>query len=81
MKDVLRIPLMLGPALAIVVLLFGGGLLVGLGQSLGYFPAIGLRDFTFDHYASILTDSNFLRSLWLTFRIAAVTTERNHGKG
>ncbi len=74
MKDVLRIPLMLGPALAIVVLLFGGGLLVGLGQSLGYFPAIGLRDFTFDHYASVLTDSNFLRSLWLTFRIAAVTT-------
>lgn len=74
MKDILRLPFMLGPALGIVVLLFGGGLVVGLGQSLGYFPAIGLRDFTFEHYASVLTDSNFLRSLWLTFRIATVTT-------
>jgi len=73
-KDILRLPFMLGPALGIVVLLFGGGLVVGLGQSLGYFPAIGLRDFTFEHYASVLTDSNFLRSLWLTFRIATVTT-------
>ena len=66
--------MMLAPALLVVVLLFGGGLLVGAGQSLGYFPAIGLRDFTFDHYVDVLTDSNFLQSLWLTFRIAAVTT-------
>jgi putative spermidine/putrescine transport system permease protein len=73
-KDRLKVPLMLAPAVGLVVLLFGGGLLVGLAQSLGYFPAIGLRDFTFDHYISVLTDSNFLRSLWLTFRIALVAT-------
>lgn len=73
-KEGLKIPLMLGPAVLIIVLLFGGGLLVGFGQSLGYFPAIGLTDFTFDHYRSVLTDSNFLRSLWLTFRIAFVAT-------
>jgi putative spermidine/putrescine transport system permease protein len=73
-KEGLKIPLMLAPALGIVTLLFGGGLLVGLGQSLGYFPAIGLTEFTFDHYVSVLTDSNFLSSLWLTFRIALVTT-------
>ncbi len=74
MKDGLKVPLMLAPAVGLVVMLFGGGLLVGLAQSLGYFPAIGLRDFTFDHYISVLTDTNFLRSLWLTFRIALVAT-------
>ncbi|MCP3972939.1 MAG: ABC transporter permease subunit [bacterium] len=73
-KERLKIPLMLGPAVAVIVLLFGGGLLVGLGQSLGYFPAIGLTEFSFDAYRSVLTDPNFLRSLWLTFRIALVAT-------
>ena len=73
-RERLRIPLMLFPALGLVVLLFGGGILVGLGQSLGYFPAIGLTDFTFEHYATVLTNTAFLQSLWLTFRIALVTT-------
>lgn len=73
-KDALKLPLMLTPAVGLIVLLFGGGLLVGLGQSLGYFPAIGLRDFSFEYYAAVLTDSNFLRSLWLTFRIALIAT-------
>jgi len=73
-KEGLKIPLMLGPAVGLIVLLFGGGLLVGLGQSLGYFPAIGLTEFTFEYYISVLTDSNFLRSLWLTFRIALTAT-------
>lgn len=73
-RETLKIPLMLAPAVGLIVLLFGGGLLVGFGQSLGYFPAIGLREFTFDHYISVLTDSNFLRSLWLTFRIAFIAT-------
>lgn len=70
----LKTPLMLAPALLIVVLLFGGGILVGLGESLGYFPAIGLRTFTFEYYVSVLSDPNFAISLWLTFRIAAITT-------
>jgi putative spermidine/putrescine transport system permease protein len=65
---------MLAPAVASILLLFGGGLLVGLGQSLGYFPAIGLSDWTLDHYANVLTDPAFLRSMWLTFRIAFTVT-------
>ena len=70
----LRIPLMLSGALGVVVLLFGGGLLVGLSQSLGYFPVIGLDDWTLEHYAGVLTDSTFLDSLWLTFRLAFIST-------
>ena len=69
-----RIPLMLLPALLVVVVLFGGGMLVGVGQSFGYFPTIGLRDWTFDNYVNVITDPMFLRSLWLTFRIALVST-------
>jgi putative spermidine/putrescine transport system permease protein len=70
----LRVPLMLGPSMALLIILFGGGLLVGLGQSFGYFPFIGLTDFTFDYYIDVLTDRNFFDSLWLTFRIAFVST-------
>ena len=70
----LRVPLMLFPALATLVLLFAGGMIVGLGQSLGYMPVIGLNDFTLQHYIDVLTDRNFLQSLWLTFRIAFITT-------
>jgi len=70
----IRVPMMLLPSIAIIVILFGGGLLVGLGQSLGYFPIIGLKHFTFDYYIDVLTDRNFFESLWLTFRIAFVST-------
>lgn len=69
-----KIPFMLSVALSVIVLLFGGGMLVGLGQSLGYFPVIGLEDWTLAHYASVLADPGFLASLWLTFRIAFVST-------
>ena len=70
----LRVPLMLLPAFAVLFLLFGGGLAVGVGQSFGYFPIIGLTDFTFEHYVDALTDRNFVQSLWLTFRIAFWST-------
>ena len=70
----LRVPLMLFPSLAIITILFGGGILVGLGQSFGYFPYIGLNDFSLDYYKDILTDGGFFQSLWLTFRIAFLST-------
>ena len=70
----LRVPLMLLPALAILAVLLGGGLLVGLGQSFGYFPIGGLTEFTVDYYIEVLTDSNFFESLWLTFRLALLST-------
>ncbi len=70
----LRVPFMLLPSMALLVILFGGGLIFGLGQSFGYFPIIGLTDFTFDYYKDVLTDRNFFESLWLTFRIAFLST-------
>lgn len=70
----LRIPLMLSASVLVVVVLFGGGMLVGIGQSFGYFPAIGLEEWTLEHYANVLSDPTFLRSLWVTFRIAFIVT-------
>jgi putative spermidine/putrescine transport system permease protein len=70
----LRVPLMLFPAIAIIVVLFGGGMISGVGQSVGYFPVIGLNEFTLDYYAEVLTDDGFLQSLWLTFRLAFLST-------
>ncbi|MBV7333164.1 ABC transporter permease subunit [Chloroflexi bacterium TSY] len=70
----LRVPLMLLLAFAVLILLFGGGMVVGVGQSFGYFPVIGLTDFTIQHYVDALTDRNFVQSLWLTFRIAFWST-------
>jgi putative spermidine/putrescine transport system permease protein len=74
LMEALRVPLMLFPALALLLILFGGGMLVGLGQSFGYFPLIGLTDFTLIYYRDILSDPNFFQSLWLTFWIAFMST-------
>ena len=63
LRERLKIPLMLTPALAVILLLFLGGLVAGLMQSLGYFPAAGLTEFTFRHYVDAVTDRNFLVSL------------------
>lgn len=68
--ETIRVYLYLLPALSVILLLFGGGLLIGVVQSLGYFPVIGLTDFTLAHYVAVLGDPNFLLSLWQTFRIA-----------
>jgi putative spermidine/putrescine transport system permease protein len=65
-----RAYLLLLPALLVIGLLFGGGLILGGAQSLGYFPVIGLTTLTPRYYLAVLTDRNFLLALWLTFRIA-----------
>jgi len=66
--------LMLTPALFVVIVLFSGGLVVGGAQSLGYMPVIGLNEVTLRYYWEVLSDPNFLLSLWVTFRIAALNT-------
>lgn len=74
LMEKLRVPMMLFPAIAIIVVLFGGGMISGVGQSVGYFPVIGLNDFTLDYYRDVLTDDGFITSLWLTFRLAFLST-------
>ncbi len=65
---------MLAPALAVVVLLFGGGLALGLLQGLGHMPAAGLTTLTEAHFRRVLADPDFGTSLGLTLFIASVST-------
>ena len=66
--------LLLGPALVLVLLLFGGGLALGFLQSLGYLPAAGMQAIGFQHFENILTDPDFFKSLGLTIYISVVST-------
>ena len=70
----LSISVLLTPAVAVIVLLFLGGLASGFLRSLNYFPLIGLDEFNFDAYVAIFTDNGFLQSLLLTFHIAFTST-------
>ena len=54
---------MLAPLLLVMGGIFFLGLILGLVESFGWFPAIGLRTFTFDFYKNILHDPNVLSSL------------------
>ncbi len=70
----LRIAALLAPAVALIVLLFLGGLVSGLLRSFNYFPLIGLNSPNLDAYTSILSDREFLLSFWLTLYISLVST-------
>ncbi|MCA9999514.1 MAG: sugar ABC transporter permease, partial [Anaerolineales bacterium] len=70
----MRSYLMLTPALAVVVLLFGGGLVLAVVQSVGFLPVVGEPGFTLAAYRAIFTDPAFYRSLLLTTWIALAST-------
>jgi putative spermidine/putrescine transport system permease protein len=71
-----RLPhfLLLAPALLVGVGLFGGGLFMGLLQSLGRLPAAGLTHLTLAHFGALFGAPDFLISLRLTFYVAATAT-------
>jgi putative spermidine/putrescine transport system permease protein len=60
--------------MAVLVLLFCGGLLMGLMQSFSFMPLIGLNDFNLDAYRSLFSDHEFLLSLGLTLWISVSST-------
>ena len=70
MSDRLKIGLLLFPALSIIIVLFFGGLLVGLMRSFNYMPVIGLTQPDLSAYVSVFTDKEFYLSFLLTFHIA-----------
>jgi putative spermidine/putrescine transport system permease protein len=65
---------LLAPALAVVVVLFGGGLVLGLVQSFGYLPAAGMTAVTLAHFRNVVFDPDFLTSLGLTFYVSLTAT-------
>ena len=70
----LKIALLLSPALAVIGVLFAGGLAAAVAQSLGYMPAVGETELSLDAYREVLTGEEFLSSLGLTFYVAGSST-------
>jgi putative spermidine/putrescine transport system permease protein len=66
--------LLLSPALAVIIVLFIGGVLFGLSQSLNYLPFIGQTDINLDAYVAMLTDPAFIPSLRLSLWVAFAST-------
>jgi len=66
--------LLLGPALAVVIVLFAGGLVLGLLQAGGYVPGRDFSSLTVEHVRRVLLDPELLRSFGLTFYISATST-------
>ena len=66
--------LLVTPALLVVVGLFGGGLVLGLIQSLAPLPTAGADVLTVEHFANVLSDPDFLHSLMLTLYVSATST-------
>ena len=62
--------LMLLPALAVVIVLFGGGLLLGILQALGYLPGAGLTRLSGAHFARVLSDPDFFLSFGITIYVS-----------
>jgi putative spermidine/putrescine transport system permease protein len=54
--------------------LFGGGLFMGLLQSLGHLPAAGLVHLTLAHFGALFSAPDFFTSLRLTLYVAATAT-------
>lgn len=74
MSDRLRIVLLLAPAMTLILVLFCGGLAVGVMRSFNYMPVIGLTQPNLDAYRAVLSDPAVLRSFLLTFHIAFTST-------
>ncbi len=66
--------LLLTPALVILVGLFLGGVILGLLQSFGFFPLIGLKSFTLKYYLEVFSSAEFLDALAYSFYISLVSS-------
>jgi putative spermidine/putrescine transport system permease protein len=69
-----QLALMLLPSMAVVLVLFGGGLFLGVMQGLGHIPGAGLRHLTGAHFSRVITDPDFSLSFGLTLYVASIST-------
>ncbi len=70
----LKIALLLAPAMLVIGVLFAGGLVSAVVQSVGYMPAIGQTEINLDAYREVLSGGEFLDSFLLTVYVAGVST-------
>jgi putative spermidine/putrescine transport system permease protein len=70
----LRIAVLLAPALAVVVVLFGGGLAQAVAQSVGYQPFLPGSGLSFEAYRALWADPAVRASVGITLRVAVLST-------
>jgi len=70
----LRITLLLTPAMVVVVVLFGGGLIQAVAQSFGYQPFVASRPLSLDAYRELWADPAVRASIGITLRVAMLST-------
>jgi putative spermidine/putrescine transport system permease protein len=70
----LRIALLLAPALAVVGVLFGGGLVQAVAQSLGHRPFLPPQPLSLDAYRELVDDPAVRAALGFTARIGLLST-------
>lgn len=70
----MRLAGMLLGLLLVVGGIFGGGLVLAVAQSVGFFSALGENTFTLAHFRGLLTDDEFRASFWLTLALATAAT-------
>lgn len=66
--------LLLFPVSIVLISIMCIGIINCISQSLGYFPQIGLNNFTLDYYKEILSDRNFLRSLIFSLKTSFISS-------
>lgn len=69
-----RVALLLAPALVVVGVFFVGGVTQTVAQSLGYQPYLPGRRISLDAYAALLQDPAVRASVFLTARVALLST-------
>ena len=74
MSDRQRTLWFLLPAMAVIGVLFFGGLVIAVMRSFNYMPVIGLTEPNFDAYIHIFSDREFYWSLLLSLHIAVTST-------
>ncbi len=73
MKTFLKPYFMLVPVLLILVGILGLGVITTFAQSVGYFGAMGLNEFTLDNYMKLLSDKGLIESLVFSIRTSFIS--------
>lgn len=63
MKSKWKLFLMLAPVMVLILGIFIAGIATALVQSFGYFPAIGMKEWTLKYYQLLFADPDFFQSL------------------
>ena len=66
--------IMLSPVMFFIFGILIAGIILGLLQSLGYYPAIGLSEISLKYYRQVFSDNGIMRSLWFSLYFSFVSS-------